>query len=289
MGISQTKGREYEEFVEYVYQALLHAEAKDPSAERVELERNKIITSRDGTKAEIDVYWEFTLAGITHRVAIECKNYSRTVDISKVRDFAHKIAGLGGIKGLMVSQRGFSQEAIDCATGAGIDLIVMREQRDEDWEDRLTTITVRLIALPQTQITAIRSFVDKEWATSVGYEGGNFNGMADVLMIEDRSDGFSTTFHELYRSKEFSANATFDASTGIYTWRREFTDGWFRNLQDPAHFIKLRAIEIDYIQPEPIKDEFSIDFKKDVMAIMEYMQGQKEKFVVLSSGIKKPY
>jgi hypothetical protein len=83
-------GKSYEDFVETVYKAILEAERRNGNIGHVTLERRKKITSKSGTPAEIDIYWEYTVAGIKNSVAIECRNYNKNVDIPGVRDFARK-------------------------------------------------------------------------------------------------------------------------------------------------------------------------------------------------------
>ena len=47
------------------------------------LVRDKKIQGISGCEHQIDVYWEFIIAGIRHRVAVECKNYSDSVSCQK--------------------------------------------------------------------------------------------------------------------------------------------------------------------------------------------------------------
>lgn len=38
------------------------------------------ITDKYGRSHQVDVYYQFVMAGITHKVAIECKDYGRPID-----------------------------------------------------------------------------------------------------------------------------------------------------------------------------------------------------------------
>lgn len=61
-------------------------------------------------KHQIDVYWEYQIAGITNKVAIECENYNSNVSVAKVRDFYGVLSDIGNINGIMVSKSGFQKE-----------------------------------------------------------------------------------------------------------------------------------------------------------------------------------
>jgi hypothetical protein len=88
---NKSKGDSYEDFVAEVYNAIFVAEQLMGKIHPISLERKKTIKSSNGTPSEIDIYWEYNMAGITNAVAIECKDFNRNVDLPKIRDFAHKI------------------------------------------------------------------------------------------------------------------------------------------------------------------------------------------------------
>ena len=112
------KGEALEEYVKHVYQLLLNL--KD---EGIEVEKNKKIEGRSGTKWEFDVYYEFSNAGITHKVAIECKDYGRPLDQGKIAEFGFKLQDVGGISGMVVSSRGFQSGSSKVAKSYGIKLL----------------------------------------------------------------------------------------------------------------------------------------------------------------------
>ena len=85
---------EYEKLAQEVYQALHDAEGFNT----VNVQHNVKVLGKSGCKHQIDVYWEFKITGETHRVAIECKDYSSCVSVGKVRDFFGVIHDIGNIK-----------------------------------------------------------------------------------------------------------------------------------------------------------------------------------------------
>lgn len=277
-------GMTYEDFVEQVYAAILEAEKRNGRIDHVALERRKKIISKSGTPSEIDIYWEYTLAGIKNAVAIECKNFNKNVDIAKVRDFARKISDISGLKGLMVTKKGFSKHAISEAKADNIDLLVIREHKDTDWDRHIKTIHIQYHIGQASRTCNIQPYLNKEWAKEKGFkdkEEIQLNIRNDLLIFEDRADSFRHSLHEL-ESKHFFE----DKDSGSHTWEREFKDGWM-HIDEESY--KLDRIIIDYYNPPVIKQEQIIDFEQYVLAVMEYVSGNDGKYVVLRNGEKKEY
>ncbi|GEM_PF-2793599 len=287
------KGYSYEDFVETVYNAILEAERPSNEYRSIKLERRKVITSKSKTEAEIDIYWEFEQAAITHAVAIECKNEKRNISIGAVRNFARKISDLSGLKGLMVSSKGFSKNAIKEAQSDQIDLLVIRPQEDKDWEGRLKKVHFNLHLKSPAQFIAIRPYFNDYWMQERGYsraEGVSFNALNTEIFLVDKSTDFEESVHSLQRKNFFDPEVF-----GSQTWSKEFVDGWLeiRN-QSENHDTDLRLsrfkldkIEIDYIQSSPHTSTDVIDFSEQALAVMEYISGKSGKFLVLNSGEKK--
>jgi hypothetical protein len=278
------KGVTYEDFVETIYRALLEAERRDGRIGHVKIEKRKKITSKSGTPAEIDLYWEYTIAGITHCVAIECRNHNTNVGISGVRDFARKISDISGLKGLMVTRKGFSKNAIQEAAADNIDLLVIRELEEADWEGRLKTVTLRLHVTLPSRITRIVPYPNREWADAQGYRPGDsfsLTGRNDQVVIEERQGQFKYSIKELEENRFLEANGP-----GNHSWSRKFVDGW---IHTPERSIKIDALQIQYDNPKSIDMETAIHFEQYVLAVMEYVSGGSGKFVVLKTGKKQDF
>lgn len=277
-------GKSYEGFVETVYAALLEAERRSSNIKHIQIERRKIITSKSNTNAEIDLYWEREEVGIKHCVAIECKNYNKNIDIGEVRDFADKISGIGGLKGLMVTKIGFSEQAIKRAKAADIDLIIIREQQPEDWDQRIKKVTLRIHALHPARTTEVKPSFDRSWLLENGYKIGDkiqFSCNNDVMIFEDKTDGFKASLLDLENNNFFSSNGY-----GNHIWERNFHDGWIYFDTKP---MKINSVAIRYTNPRTTTQEMAIDFEQYVLAIMEYVIGGEGKYVVLKNGEKKSF
>ncbi|MDD3181190.1 MAG: restriction endonuclease [Alphaproteobacteria bacterium] len=277
-------GKSYEDFVEMVYQALLEAERRNGQIGHVLIERRKKIVSKSGTPAEIDIYWEYEIAGIKNCVAIECRNYNKNVDIPGVRDFARKISDISGLKGLMVTQKGFSVNAIAEAKSDNIDLLIVRKQEPMDWDGRIKNVAIRIHILNVAKTLNIEPTFDQDWLAKNGYKKGDtlsFSVNNDVLIFEDKADGFRHSLLDLENNHFFEQKGD-----GEHTWSRAFQDGWAFFDQKP---FKINFLKIAYLNPPVSQQEINIDFENYVLAIMEYVSGGAGKYVVLKSGEKKEF
>lgn len=96
----------FESYVRYVYQTLLGIQGKNISVSR----RATVYDTR-GNSYNIDVFYEFDVAGVHHRVAIECKDHSRPVGRDDAIAFVGKIRDLPSAIGVFISRSGFQSGA----------------------------------------------------------------------------------------------------------------------------------------------------------------------------------
>ena len=113
---------EYERLTQEIYRQL--GQATEVNAANVQ--HNVKLEGRSGQKHQIDVYWEYGKDGKAHRVAIECKNYSRRISLEKVCAFKGVLDDLDGVSGIMVSKVGFQKGAKKYAQQYGISLKELR-------------------------------------------------------------------------------------------------------------------------------------------------------------------
>lgn len=113
---------EYEKFTQEIYQELVNADV----LKTTEVQHNVKLKGRSGQEHQIDVYWEYEIAGTKQKVAIECKNYNKTVGIAKVRDFYGVLCDLNNVAGIMVTKVGYQKGAKEYASEYGISLKELR-------------------------------------------------------------------------------------------------------------------------------------------------------------------
>ena len=116
---------EYERFTQEIYQQLVNLDV----VRTTKVQHDVKLEGRSGQKHQIDVYWEYEIAGNKHRVAIECKNYNTLVPIGKVRDFKSVLDDLNGVNGIMVTKVGYQEGAKKYAQEYGISLKELRTPR----------------------------------------------------------------------------------------------------------------------------------------------------------------
>jgi len=159
--IIMNENTEYEKFVQDIYQTLIISQGVNT----IEVKHDIKIEGMSGQRHQIDVYWEYEIADVKNRVAIECKNYNKEVSIGKVRDFYGVLADIGNINGIMVSKEGFQKGAKEYASHYGINLKEVRYPKDEDWKGRLKTI-VADIRMIMPFIKERFLVADQEWAVN---------------------------------------------------------------------------------------------------------------------------
>lgn len=113
---------EYEKFTQEIYQELVNADV----LKTTKVQHNVKLKGRSGQEHQIDVYWEYEFAGTKQKVAIECKNYNKTVAIGKVRDFYGVLFDLNNVAGIMVTKVGYQKGAKEYASEYGISLKELR-------------------------------------------------------------------------------------------------------------------------------------------------------------------
>jgi len=116
-------GQEIEDFIEHVYSISL----KNENLKNFKIEKNHVEIGKSSTKYEFDVFYEVKIAGIFHKVAIECKYHDKRITEDMVRDFWGKLNDCNNIRGFMVSTNGHQEEAKQLLKYYGIDLITEEE------------------------------------------------------------------------------------------------------------------------------------------------------------------
>lgn len=128
---------EFERFTQRFYQKLVNNDVLKPTT----VQHNVKLKGKSGCEHQIDVYWEYEIAGNMHRVAIECKNYDSLVPIGKVRDFFGVLQDLNNVRGIMVSSKGYQEGAKIFADYYGISLKALRRPgRNESIGSITTTV-----------------------------------------------------------------------------------------------------------------------------------------------------
>lgn len=117
-------GTEFELFSKELYEELLGQH----DLKNLKVEHDISLKGATGQLHQIDVYWEFLIGGIIHKVAVECKDYTKTVSVGRIRDFAAALDDIGGIKGIFLTTVGYQAGAKKFAIGKGIALKTVKKE-----------------------------------------------------------------------------------------------------------------------------------------------------------------
>lgn len=160
-------GKNYEIFVQNLQQALINAE-EFMSQNNIEIERNKKITDNCGIDREFDLYWEYEVAGLTYKTVIECKDYASTISVEKIDALIGKTKDIPDLIPVFATKTGYQSGAKTKAKHNKIELLIVREQKDEDWEDKegnplIKQININIQISQPNRINSIKVEVDKDW------------------------------------------------------------------------------------------------------------------------------
>ncbi len=135
-------GIELEKHVQQVYSFLLNM--KD---EGIVVGQDVQIVDKHGRSHQVDVYYQFEKAGITHKVAIECKDHGRPIDNGQVAKFFGKLTNAGNIQKVMVSRLGYQPLAREIAGDNDVLLLTID---DLPKLNQLLAERLRTVALPDS-------------------------------------------------------------------------------------------------------------------------------------------
>lgn len=180
---SSATATEFEIFTQHIYQKLVNNDVLKPT----KVEHNVKLQGKSGCEHQIDVYWEYEIAGNKHRVAIECKNYNSLVPVGKVRDFHGVLSELNNVNGIMVSSKGFQTGGKKYAEEHGISLKELRAPTRDDIAGEITTIF-------HINRTRCLYLIDEEYAKQKNL---NLQRMRDYLALTDpkKADKWKNATH----------------------------------------------------------------------------------------------
>lgn len=126
----------------------------------------------------IEVYSNSNKETWSNLLVVECKNHGRKIDNSIYREFVGNLSDYprSGVRGIMVSSAGFTQQVITLAQSDNIALVVFSEQ--SDWE---TIIWRKINSFEQHQFG--HKVLTGEASTSypIVYSGNSFVTVSDLL------------------------------------------------------------------------------------------------------------
>ena len=136
---------EYEILIRDLHAALV----ENDGVENVTVLHNVKLNGRSGANHQIDVYWEFKVAGVKYKTCIECKHYNRRIKKPHVAAFITTIEDIGNTTGIFATTIGYQSGAVLLAKEKNIRLITVNHL--------LKSINLNLeILIPDTEIFDIK-------------------------------------------------------------------------------------------------------------------------------------
>lgn len=274
---SVSKGNELEDIIQYLYQKILEAEGLT----NVKVQKKVTLTSDAGYTSEFDIYWEFEVAGLIHKVAIECKNYNSSVGKGDVHEFANKLDGFKDIRGIMVTKIGYQKGAIGVAKQYKISLKLLRSVDEMDWTGRIREIIFDINAIGPLKVKT-KFVLRKE------YLNGRSESVIpkvtdkeknDVVIFDDSGKPI-TSFEEIMQ--------TLEKNSGEFGTINEYV---YKNSDQKIfiHDINGQLLQIDEIVFEYTRNLYKekLIFKaKDyiVAFLLDYLNDGEPPFILFKNG-----
>lgn len=280
-------GKEYEGFVAKLQQALLNAETIT-TQKNIQVEVDKKITDNCGIERQFDIYWEYELGGITYKTVIECKDYNSNVSVEKIDALIGKIRDIPDLKAVFATKKGYQSGAKTKAEKNKIDLLIVREQNDSDWEDEDGTPLIKKICINMhvcmpAHIHKFDPLIDGEWVkenTSIDTSKPiSLSALNNEIFIEDIDSNETYSLHELA-----SKLAPLDGKGyGVFEKTERFSNAYIyhKDLK-----LKLSGYKIEYSISKPINEPIEIDFSKELIGVVEYLQKGTKKSIFRDGIIK---
>lgn len=117
------KSKDYELIVREIYQQMLDQDKALNVVVQHNVHKQGLVTNH-----QIDVYWEFRLGGVVHRVIVQAKNWTSPIRKGDVYTFKGVLEDLPGTVGIMVTASRYQKGALDVAKAAGIIICDLREE-----------------------------------------------------------------------------------------------------------------------------------------------------------------
>ena len=275
----KNKGKEYEEFVRGLQQAILDSE-ESIKQKNIIVEKNVIIQDRNGINREFDLYWEYELGGFTYKTVIECKDYGSPISIEKIDALIGKVKDIPELRPVIATKTGYQRGAKTKAKQNGIDLLIVRKQNDSDWRDEfgnhLTKIlTITINSYTSARITRCDILFDDKWMKenrpdidiTKPFQMGCFG---HEVLIEDIGNKEKYSLDEL----ALVLTSQKEARPGDYEIKKEFAEAYIVNKENS---LKVSLIKVFFSISEPTQNTIVIDYSQELSGVIEY----------LNKGIKK--
>ena len=132
------------------------------------IKHNEKIEAHDSTY-QIDVYAEYTALGCNHKVIIECKHHSGSIERPVVTDLCAKLQSIGAQKGIIISTSGFQRDAVRYAKEHGIALWQIVDSQIKHFVNSVDPKISLKIACQMEMARYLPKYFVLEWDCKIDY------------------------------------------------------------------------------------------------------------------------
>ena len=215
--------------------------------------------------------------------------FTRAFKIDKLDALVCKIRDIDeDLIPVIATKTGYQSGAKKAADYHGVELLVVREQKESDWKPeggvafaRYITAEVRLLDLPH--IHSLHFVIDKVWIENnrpdIDTTSGSISLSNHESFIQDNQnlhsiEGFMNLLHPPYSEKY-----------GRFQKEKKFKDAY---LLHPTHGkVKMLSLEVDYSVRPPLTETINLDGTAALLGVIEYVQKGVKKLVFKNSDIER--
>jgi hypothetical protein len=236
------KGTRFELLVQAIYEEIMSSNEYDT----VKVEHDIKLLGRSGQLHQIDIYWEFNLAGVLHRVAVECKDYKAAVSLGRIRDFYGVLDDIGNLNGIFITSKGYQSGAKKFAEHHGISLKVVKEPTAQDIEEYQPLKTVVFNIGIKVIRNVERTFlIDVEWVV----KNTDMND-GDMITIESSNESIvvlDSNYISLGSVLDFENKLSREPeNTKGLNHTFNFDNAYLRILDSSIPLLKLKGLAFTY-------------------------------------------
>lgn len=142
----QMNWKDYEETTKFIYETL----GKNTGV-IIECFGNSCkVVGKSTVEHQIDVLTKHSDGIHEYKTAIECKYWNENINKDIIMKVAEIVEDASLNKGIIVSKKGFTKDAIDYAKYKNIGLVELREMTEKDWKGRIKDIIINMnMLLPE--------------------------------------------------------------------------------------------------------------------------------------------
>jgi hypothetical protein len=136
----------------------------------------------DGKLAQHQIDVTIEKGGKSKRILVECKEYDKVIGIGIIRDFFGAVAQIKPDEAIVVTTMGYTRGARNFAKDEKINLAILRQAEDSDWEGLIRSIVINgtiivnntpsisWLAYDQDELIRVQELLKDHWGETHGVD-----------------------------------------------------------------------------------------------------------------------